>query len=68
MHLAELTMKMDQQGMYMGKPIWVGLCVELGLVASGPDSWQVWQDLFAVCQAQIAYAIEHGLEKELIRG
>lgn len=57
-----LTMEQDALG------FWVGKCHELDLVASGPNHWDVWQDLLNVCRAQMAYAVEHDLTNHLIRG
>ena len=60
--IPKLTLTMTKEDDY-----WVGTCVELDLVTAGPDHWTVWNDLFNVCQAQIAFAVEKDLTKELIR-
>ena len=62
-----LTLNMIKQCDVEGEH-WVGTCVELDLVTAGPDHYQVWQDLFVVCQAHMAFAVERGLESELMRG
>ncbi len=60
--IQQLTLTMAKEG-----DDWVGTCVELDLVTAGPDHWTVWNDLFNVCQAQIGFAVENDLTKELIR-
>ena len=60
--IQKLTLTMTQEG-----DQWVGTCVELDLVTAGPDHWTVWQDLFNVCKAQLAFAVENDLTTGLIR-
>ncbi len=60
--IQKLTLTMTKEG-----DDWVGTCIEFDLVTAGPDHWTVWRDLFNVCQAQMAFAVENDLTKELIR-
>ncbi len=60
--IQQLTLKMTKEDVD-----WVGTCVELDLVTAGPDHWDVWRDLFNVCQAQMAFAVENDLTTDLIR-
>lgn len=46
---------------------WIGECRELDVVAAGPDHFLVWQDLFNICKAQIAFAVENDLTDSLLR-
>lgn len=62
-----LTVRQDNPMRLEQNPVWVGWCRELGLVASGPNHWEVWADLLTICKAQIAFAVENGIEEDLTR-
>lgn len=47
-----LNVVLHKQGEY-----WVGHCVQLDILTSGPDQDKVWCDIQALIRAQIAYAV-----------
>lgn len=45
--------------MYQRGERWVGHCVELGILTSGPDESTVFEDARNICAAQLVHALEN---------